>query len=1808
MSAQGRKWDDYVIPAHIDAYARALEHGAAGFDGGGGAPGTSAADDGVWAAAPAAAPAADLTADLAAAAARAPGTKQRAHAGRAVHRAVRWPLFALVSLVIGFEFVLYLAARALVLLGEAVGARTTPQAVARQRMEHAHTYAEWKRAAMELDRLLGHDAWRAQDASVFYDWRIIQRVIAALKVTREQDDVHALVGVLNICLKNNFAGIENFALYNHCVYGAKQLVEQYYYEVDHALRHLEQADELDARVKRTFYRVASQNFGSMALCLSGGASFALYHLGVVKALLDTGLLPRAVSGTSTGALIAALVATRTNEELHHVLTPSLAQHLRACTEPVHMWMSRAWRADARFDARQWAEHATFFTRGSLTFREAHRRTGKTLSISVVPTACDAPPQLLNHITAPDCLIASAVLASMAVPGLVHSAGVKVPPRRRVVLLQKLDDGSLVPWHAGYGFSDASVRVDIPLQQLHEQFNVTYPVVSQVNAHVLLFGQGPSSLHHAALEREHGTGLFGALEHILRLNLRTNMKILRDLNLMPRILGHDVAALFPAPCHGAATIRPTPRIVDWLCLFFGPDEKTLHHMLAEGQKETFPKMHMISNRARIEKAIQRGHHLVRSDTFIAPSIPRIVRQDVDDMDATLSLTTDTSDVSDTEAEGTGTQWPDAGTNGECARDDGSSLRRGLTRSRSICVLEKYSPEWYRFLQGIDSPSAAPTPDEGECHTPVHTGFLSRAPPQPSPLNPTASTVAHKRIRGQAAPPIETLSRSWTAPELASRLSHGMHSVREASPETAPAAALPPHDGVPGGVGMRSSVQGRASPLVRNESGSSHASSDVRAAYTGAMPVRRGSALRGEPVDDARSVPATMNHMESSVTRLLVATKMLLESLTQWSQGGQTEMQVSEIYVRLGNDFNTAIAAFSSYGIDMSDMYSVPSDLRTCLETCLSHQASAQVLEVHLPDIREIIIRLLQGLKAKQASYRQLAMDQRTEPAAALMPREEPTPASMPHAEPTAASTLRAEPPGMFASSLRGVRTVDTGTGLPTGPRPLSAVPGSVPLGGGAADGRGGALPRLASAAPASEDAAGGRPHPLLDSSLRAYGTDFSSRAPPPVQAALPGMGHAIYAAQTTARTTDRGEYAPHATAAPALTSTMAGFPTDSAQLPALGASSSTAGAAGDSDVNLRTLRSRDALERRASKRFSAYTLNKMGMGPGVLASLGHGASPRTSAGDARRFSATRLSSLTPSATETDLAAPLGDVAAPPGDGAAPLGDVAAPLGDVAAPLAAPPADMALAEDRSGEEEAAAREEAAGIVPDEGATRERLARPAAGAGRDMQVFLQVGRQTRKVRVPMDAADGTRALTIPRLRMLFVDQFAYSPGMDDFPEIYIKDPESGVLYQLENMDDVQNRCLLTLNIEPLDQVKQHVDLSLTSVTRELRELKQLVRERDERDAHEQAREDTARHDARSVAPSDADFRAAGTRVSELVAGAAPAPAPTAGAPPRAPRTDARVAQELQAQYAALRELRHDFAVLRQTNEEAETGMRETFAAVRAQVREMDQTVSLAPSAGRALIESGKGQLDARSQEALTNVEDLQDFVEDLKLDVSLRGVKPKPAEMQRMSADIARAAQRLEELEQYVDTVKPGWKKTWETELQNIVDEQAFLNYQEGLLADLKQDHRALQDVFANIQQVVRLRDAGAAPDADAARPKFLPPLPDTGHEGLSTVMIEVRGQAVDHERRLRALQAAERSREKARVGQPDEFTTELTGFVDGNALRKTGGHREAERARQRRDQNTLRAMFGGVGGPGEGGGDAVGDASVASASESVRTAEE
>ncbi len=140
-------------------------------------------------------------------------------------------------------------------------------------------------------------------------------------------------------------------------------------------------------------------------------------------------------------------------------------------------MHRLWHTGAIYDPEHWIPKLEWITRGDLTFLEAYERTGRILNITVVSTQEHSPAKLLNYKTAPDVVIYSAVLASSAVPGIL-------PP---VELKRKEPNGQVVPYlEEGKLWRDGSLRIDIPIEILHQMFQVNFTIVSQVNPHVIGF--------------------------------------------------------------------------------------------------------------------------------------------------------------------------------------------------------------------------------------------------------------------------------------------------------------------------------------------------------------------------------------------------------------------------------------------------------------------------------------------------------------------------------------------------------------------------------------------------------------------------------------------------------------------------------------------------------------------------------------------------------------------------------------------------------------------------------------------------------------------------------------------------------------------------------------------------------------------------------------------------------------------------------------------------------------------------------------------------------------------------------------------------------------------------------------------------------------------------------------------------------------------------------------------------------------------------------------------------------------------------
>ncbi|KAJ1719257.1 hypothetical protein LPJ61_006345, partial [Coemansia biformis] len=426
------------------------------------------------------------------------------------------------------------------------------------------------------------------------------------RVSAKDDARTAAVALCDIlrqgALKANAGGWENRQVWSCAYSGTARVVVDYISEVVACVRSVQESPHLLPAEKLTFFRQVARQQGRTALCLSGGAAMGWKHLGVARCLLDEARLPRVISGTSAGSLVAALLGTHTDDELRQIIRPELAKYMTACQGSARERLARWWTKGYYFDAVGWAPRAQVFTRGTLTFLEAFERTGKLLNITCTPIGHRySPPKLFNYITAPNVLIWSAVLASASVPGVMQP----------MVLLMKTRDGQIRPYtDSGALWRDGSLRNDIPSADLRAQLNVQFTVVSQVNPHISLFfydcigsvGQ-PAPRSSRSIWR--GGFVLSVAERMLKMDVRKWLRVLRDFSLMPLILGQDWSYMWLQKFDGDVTILPKAQVSEHFRLLLDPTPESLAQSMRAGEVATWPKLRMIKTRQTVEDAITNG---------------------------------------------------------------------------------------------------------------------------------------------------------------------------------------------------------------------------------------------------------------------------------------------------------------------------------------------------------------------------------------------------------------------------------------------------------------------------------------------------------------------------------------------------------------------------------------------------------------------------------------------------------------------------------------------------------------------------------------------------------------------------------------------------------------------------------------------------------------------------------------------------------------------------------------------------------------------------------------------------------------------------------------------------------------------------------------------------------------------------------------------------------------------------------------------------------------------------------------------------
>jgi TAG lipase/steryl ester hydrolase/phospholipase A2/LPA acyltransferase len=279
-------------------------------------------------------------------------------------------------------------------------------------------YEDWKAYAETLDDLEGNNVWKSIVDSPDYDAALIAARLEQLDEARTSCDTGRMLFVIRTALTRGLGEMSNIRLYKHTHVGTKDLVERY---ISSAMDTLNALVDISARSgcdstesKRILEQVlfARQAFGRSALLLSGGATFGMNHIGVLKALWEARLLPRIISGASAGSIVCAVLCTRTDEEMPELLATFCYGDFAVFEEEgnedgVLRKAARFLKFGALFDI----SHLTRVMKdllGNMTFQEAYNRTRRILNICVSSASLYELPRLLNYVTAPNVLIWSAV--------------------------------------------------------------------------------------------------------------------------------------------------------------------------------------------------------------------------------------------------------------------------------------------------------------------------------------------------------------------------------------------------------------------------------------------------------------------------------------------------------------------------------------------------------------------------------------------------------------------------------------------------------------------------------------------------------------------------------------------------------------------------------------------------------------------------------------------------------------------------------------------------------------------------------------------------------------------------------------------------------------------------------------------------------------------------------------------------------------------------------------------------------------------------------------------------------------------------------------------------------------------------------------------------------------------------------------------------------------------------------------------------------------------------------------------------------
>ncbi|OAP56138.1 hypothetical protein AYL99_09317 [Fonsecaea erecta] len=479
------------------------------------------------------------------------------------------------------------------------------------------TYEAWYTGQFEYDAIHGVDEWVKVDRHSSYDWHILRTLKRDLERSRRLGDERGLCSQLRAQSSRNMCRILSPALYRKSQIQTKRLIHDYVMEVRHCITYIADrnpvtngaAPIVPAQEKRQAIIDMRTALGRTSLVLQGGAMISMCHLGVVKALYLQRLLPRIITGTSSGALIAAHICVTKDEDLIGVLEATninldafIRSQERCATGGLKSWFNSSFFATIkrRYQRYRTSHHVfdidvlhecTRDNLGDITFEEAYAKTGRILNITIAMSEVAGTPQLLNYLTAPHVLVRSAVVASIATSKAMYAP---------VHLLCKSATGDITLYFAA-DFSEkgcnlhrqATVHPEAPLTRIGELFNVNHFIISQSRPYIAPFIQLQS---FADRHQPLGIVVRFVLDEMLHW-----LQVLNHFGMLPtflqRVLMDEVVPTLAS--WSKISITPQLGLWDFLRTFDTPTPAKLQKWSARGEKCTWPYICELKVRCDIE---------------------------------------------------------------------------------------------------------------------------------------------------------------------------------------------------------------------------------------------------------------------------------------------------------------------------------------------------------------------------------------------------------------------------------------------------------------------------------------------------------------------------------------------------------------------------------------------------------------------------------------------------------------------------------------------------------------------------------------------------------------------------------------------------------------------------------------------------------------------------------------------------------------------------------------------------------------------------------------------------------------------------------------------------------------------------------------------------------------------------------------------------------------------------------------------------------------------------------------------------------